>query len=64
MRQPHWALLRTDDRAPIEAWFDKWVRGYESHFEYLEAVGIERVCSLEEGLHYGGAARLPVEAGR
>jgi glutaconate CoA-transferase subunit A len=50
------ALLRGDDRAPIEAWFDQWVRGPQSHFEYLEAVGIERVCSLEEGLHYGEEA--------
>jgi acyl CoA:acetate/3-ketoacid CoA transferase alpha subunit len=56
------ALLRTDDRGPIEAWFDKWVRGPGSHFEYLEAVGIQRVCGLEEGLHYGEAARLPEEA--
>jgi glutaconate CoA-transferase subunit A len=54
--------LREDDRGPLEAWFEKWVRGPESHYEYLEAVGIERVCALEEGLHYGEAARLPEEA--
>ena len=56
------ALLRDGDRGPVEAYFDKWVRGPESHFAYLEAVGLERVCGLEEGLHYHEAAAPPEEA--
>jgi glutaconate CoA-transferase, subunit A len=44
-------LQKTGDRGPIEAYFDKWIRGPVSHYEYLEAVGIERLAGLEEGLH-------------
>lgn len=44
-------LQKTGDRGSIEAYFDKWVRDPASHFEYLEAVGIERLAGLEEGLH-------------
>lgn len=54
-------LLRDDDPAPVQAYFDKWVRGPASHFEYLEAIGIEHLAGLEEGLHYGEAAELPGE---
>lgn len=58
------ALLRGGDRGPVEAYFDKWVREPDSHYAYLEAVGLERVCGLEEGLHYHEAAAPPEEATR
>jgi glutaconate CoA-transferase subunit A len=56
------ALLRDNDRGPVEAYFDRWVRGPESHFDYLEAVGIAQVCGLDEGLHYHDLALVPGEA--
>jgi glutaconate CoA-transferase subunit A len=48
--------LRDDDRGPLEAWFDEWVRGVPTHWDYLDKLGPERLWSLEEGLHYDDLA--------
>jgi glutaconate CoA-transferase subunit A len=49
-------LLKSGDHAPVEAYFDKWIREPRTHFDYLKAVGIQRLCELEEGLHYDETA--------
>lgn len=49
-------LLRSGDHAPVEDYFDKWIREPRTHFDYLEAVGIRRLSELEEGLHYDETA--------
>lgn len=55
-------LLRESDGGAVSAYFDKWVRNPVSHWEYLQAIGIERLHSLEEGLHYDEAHGPPKEA--
>jgi glutaconate CoA-transferase subunit A len=39
------------DRGALEAFFERWVSGPQSHWEYLERVGPEALHGLEEGLH-------------
>jgi glutaconate CoA-transferase subunit A len=46
------AWLRRDDRGPVEAYFDEWIHGLPTHWEYLDHVGSQRLHQLEEGLHY------------
>ena len=55
-------LLRESYGGAVSAYFDKWVRNPVSHWEYLQAIGIERLHSLEEGLHYDEAHGPPKEA--
>jgi glutaconate CoA-transferase subunit A len=54
------AWLREDDRTPLMAWFDEWVHGAGSHWDYLQKVGLERLWSLEEGLHYDSLGEPPL----
>ena len=42
------ACTRRDDRGPIEAYLDRYVREPEDHIEYLERVGLRRLLSLDE----------------
>jgi len=42
------ACTRRDDRGPIEAYLDHYVREPEDHIEYLERVGLRRLLSLDE----------------
>ncbi len=42
------AFLRKDDRAPFEAYLDKYIYKPETHVDYLEQVGIRRLYSLNE----------------
>jgi glutaconate CoA-transferase subunit A len=46
------AWLHTGDRVQIERYFDEWVHGLPTHWEYLDHVGSRRLHALEEGLHY------------
>lgn len=39
---------RKGDRAPFEAYLERYVTGPRSHVEYLEAVGLRRLLELEE----------------
>lgn len=55
------SLLRDGDRELMAAYFDRWVRGPASHWDYLQAIGMQRLYALEEGLHYQHSD-LPVEA--
>lgn len=41
-----WA--RDGDRGPLETYLDKYVRGPETHLDYLESIGIRRLVSLHE----------------
>jgi glutaconate CoA-transferase subunit A len=41
-----WA--RHGDRKPFEAYLDRYVRGLETHIDYLETVGLRRLLSLHE----------------
>ena len=41
-----WA--RHGDREPFEAYLDRYVRGPETHVDYLETVGLRRLLSLHE----------------
>ena len=41
-------FLKNRDRGPIDAFLQKWVFGPESHVDYLERVGIRKLCSLYE----------------
>ena len=41
-----WA--RQGDRAPFEAYLDRYMRGPETHVDYLETVGLRRLLSLHE----------------
>lgn len=51
------ALLRRDDRGPLDEYFAEWVHGPESHAAYLEKVGLEHLFGLEEGLNYDPMGR-------
>jgi glutaconate CoA-transferase subunit A len=42
------AYAKKDDRAPFEAYLQKYILGPESHLDYLEVVGIRRLLSLHE----------------
>ena len=42
------ALARAGDRGPFEAYLDRYVRGPETHVDYLEQVGLRRLLSLNE----------------
>jgi glutaconate CoA-transferase subunit A len=39
---------REGDRAAIEAFLERWIRGPADHLAYLEEVGVRRLCSLHE----------------
>jgi len=41
-------FLKTRDRRLIDEFLDRWVYGPRDHLEYLERVGIRRICSLNE----------------
>ncbi|MDT5349151.1 MAG: glutaconate CoA-transferase, subunit [Mycobacterium sp.] len=41
-------LLRSDDRAPVDAYLDRYVLGAADDVEYLERVGLRRLLSLHE----------------
>lgn len=42
------AFARSGDRGPFEAYLDRYVRGPETHVDYLEQVGLRRLLSLNE----------------
>ena len=42
------AFARAGDRGPFEAYLDRYVRGPETHVDYLEQVGLRRLLSLNE----------------
>ena len=42
------ASARAGDRGPFEAYLDRYVRGPETHVDYLEQVGLRRLLSLNE----------------
>jgi glutaconate CoA-transferase, subunit A len=42
------AFARAGDRGPFEAYLDRYVRGPETHVDYLERVGLRRLLSLNE----------------
>jgi len=42
------AVARAGDRGPFEAYLDRYVRGPETHVDYLEQVGLRRLLSLNE----------------
>ena len=42
------AWARAGDRGPFEAYLDRYVRGPETHVDYLEQVGLRRLLSLNE----------------
>lgn len=42
------ALLKSDDRSPLEAYLEKYVYRPETHADYLEEIGIKRLISLYE----------------
>lgn len=42
------AWARDDDRGRLDAYLDKYIRGPESHVQYLEQIGIRRLLELHE----------------
>lgn len=42
------ACARSGDRGPFETYLDRYVRGPETHVDYLETVGLRRLLSLHE----------------
>lgn len=42
------AFARSGDRGPFEAYLDRYVRGPDTHVDYLEQVGLRRLLSLHE----------------
>jgi glutaconate CoA-transferase subunit A len=56
------AHLRRDDRSGLDKWFETWVHGAPSHWNYLDCLGPQRIFELEEALHYGAGLSLAEEA--
>lgn len=42
------AVLKANDRGPLEAYLEKYVYGLATHADYLEIVGIKQLLSLSE----------------
>lgn len=43
--------VKGGDRGELDEFFERWVSGPDTHWDYLQRVGPERLHSLEEGLH-------------